>query len=48
VKLMVGERFSFKTPQVNLTTPQRRQQIDVLLAAAGSLPTNWISTGTPV
>ncbi|MDD5299380.1 MAG: LPS-assembly protein LptD [Gallionella sp.] len=38
LKLMVGERFSFKTPQVNLTTPATTtNKSDVLLAAAGQL-----------
>ena len=38
LKLMVGERFSFKTPQVNFVTPTTTtNKSDILLAASGQL-----------
>ena len=43
LKLMVGERFSFKTPQVNLVTPTTTtNKSDILLAASGQV-TNTIA-----
>lgn len=38
LKLMIGERFSFKTPQVNLAAPTTTtNKSDILLAAAGQV-----------
>jgi len=43
LKLMVGERFSFKTPQVNFVTPTTTtNKSDILLAASGQV-TNALS-----
>ncbi|MDD5384687.1 MAG: LPS-assembly protein LptD [Gallionella sp.] len=42
LKLMVGERFSFKTPQVNLVAPTTTtSKSDILLAASGRVTKAW-------
>lgn len=42
LKVMIGERFSFKTPQVNLVTPTTTiNKSDILLAAAGRVTDAW-------
>jgi LPS-assembly protein len=41
-KLMVGERFSLKTPKVNLVAPtETTNKSDILLAASGHLTRTW-------
>lgn len=42
LKLLVGERFSFKTPQVNLVAPTTTtNKSDILLAASGKVAKAW-------
>jgi LPS-assembly protein len=42
LKVLMGERFSFKTPQVNLTTTTTTiNKSDILLAAAGRITNAW-------
>jgi LPS-assembly protein len=42
LKVMVGERFSFKTPKVNLVTPATTtSKSDILLAASGRIANTW-------
>ena len=42
LKLMVGERFSFRTPRVNLIAPTTTtNKSDVLLAASGHVTKTW-------
>ncbi len=42
LKLMIGERFSFKTPQVNLIAPTTTtNKSDILLAASGQVTKAW-------
>jgi LPS-assembly protein len=42
LKVMMGERFSFKTPQVNLSTPTTSTgKSDILLAASGQVTRAW-------
>ncbi|OGT03969.1 MAG: organic solvent tolerance protein [Gallionellales bacterium RIFCSPLOWO2_02_60_31] len=42
LKLMIGERFSFKTPQVNFVTPTTTtNKSDILLAASGQVTRAW-------
>ncbi|OGS96890.1 MAG: organic solvent tolerance protein [Gallionellales bacterium RIFCSPLOWO2_02_FULL_57_47] len=42
LKVTVGERFSFKTPRVNLITPTTTiNKSDILLAAAGRITDAW-------
>lgn len=42
LKLLVGERFSFKTPRVNLVAPTTTtSKSDVLLAASGQVTKAW-------
>ncbi len=42
LKLSVGERFSFSTPQVNLVAPTTsNNKSDILLAASGSISGAW-------
>ncbi len=42
LKLLIGERFSFKTPRVNLVAPTTTtSKSDILLAASGRLTNAW-------
>ncbi|HYR05646.1 MAG TPA: LPS-assembly protein LptD, partial [Gallionella sp.] len=42
LKLLVGERFSFKTPRVNLVAPATTtNKSDILLAASGNVTKTW-------
>ena len=42
LKMMIGERISFSTPQVNLVTPaSTTNKSDILLALAGSMTRHW-------
>lgn len=42
LRLMVGERFSFRTPKVNLVAPTTRtNKSDILLAASGLVTKAW-------
>ncbi len=41
LKAMIGERFSFTTPQVNLNAPQTTSNSDILLALSGQVNRRW-------
>ena len=46
LKLMAGERFSLKTPQVNLVAPTATtNKSDILLAASGRITKTWSFNG---
>jgi LPS-assembly protein len=41
LKVMIGERFSFTSPQVNLDAPATTSNSDILLALAGHVNRQW-------
>ena len=41
LKVMLGERFSFTPPQVNLNAPQTTSNSDILLALSGRVNRQW-------